>query len=81
MGGGLGCWYMLAFIGLIEVGLDIIIHGPQGPKGLLAFHMGFYVVWLFLDWLFARKVELIFWALAMLPIPSLLLAGWLLTAS
>ena len=78
MGGGLCCLFVMAIIGLIYAGVELVLPGPHGAKGLLAFYICLYGLWLLVIWLFARKVELIFWDLTMFPMPSMLFAVWLL---
>lgn len=78
MGGGLCSLLVMAAIKLIYTGVELVLPGPHGARGLLVFYICLYSVWLLVTWYFARRVELIFWALAMFPLPSLLIAVWLM---
>jgi hypothetical protein len=78
MGGGLCCFFVMAIVGLVYIGVELVLPGPHSAKVLLAFYTFLYGLWLLAICVFARKVELIFWALAMFPMPSMLFAVWLL---
>ncbi len=75
MGGGLSCLFVLAIIGHIQSGVELLISIPHNTLGTLTFLFGLYGAWLAAIWWFARNVRLIFWALAMFPVPSMLIGG------
>ena len=81
IGGGLFWFFVAVVIEIIYLGVELVLPGPLSAKGMLAFCICLYTAWLLIVWLFARRIELVFWALAMLPMPTMLFAAWLLMKS
>jgi hypothetical protein len=79
IGGGL-CWLLVAaVIDFIYLGVfELVFPGPHGARGMLAFYICLYGVWLVAVRRFAGKLEMVFWALVMFPMPTLLFAVWFL---
>jgi hypothetical protein len=78
IGGGLLRFFVAVVIEIIYRSVELVLPGPHSAKGMLAFYICLYSAWLLIIWLFARRVELTFWALVTFPMPTMLFATWLL---
>src|ERR1700744_4299916 len=73
MGGGLACLFVLTLVEHIESAVRLLIPISHSAIGTLTFLLCLYAMWLTAISWFARRIRLVFWALATFPLPSLLI--------